>query len=333
MAPTLFSRLRTYVSGEEPKPPAITSNVAIALLVLYTLIYVVPFYLSASTRPSPQLSRDAPSVIRARIRSVVTSCLLCSLSTFIILSSMAEGTPIKAIHLLGYFPIGIIEAVKTVALTAILFTGPLFEAGIVEGGWRDWIHLRGLDEIISGWIGWRNIIAGPITEEVLFRSASVPLLLLSETSNFTTIFLTPITFGLAHIHHFYEFRITHPHTPVIGALLRSLLQLTYTTLFGGYATFLYLRTGSLLSVILVHAFCNWMGFPRFWGRLSGPETIIGSDFGDGKKHDGELRSSGTPELSIMWTVAYYILLVIGAVSWWKLLWPLTESDLALTKFG
>src|ERR1039457_7364754 len=33
----------------------------------------------------------------------------------------------------------------------------------------------------------------------------------------------------------------------------------YTTLF---------RPGSLLSVILVHAFCNWMGFPRFWGRLS-----------------------------------------------------------------
>jgi len=217
-------------------------------------------------------------------------------------------------------------------LTAILFVGPLFEAGLVEGGWRNWIRLRGLDAVISSWMGWRNMVAGPITEEVLFRSASVPLLLLSHTSNTTIIFLTPIIFGLAHVHHFYEFRITHPHTPLITAILRSLLQLTYTTLFGGYATFVYLRTGSLLSVILVHAFCNWMGFPRFWGRLSTGESVIGPDIGEGKRSEDKTSSSSNGQLSIIWTVAYYLLLVVGAVSWWKLLWALTESESALTRF-
>jgi len=175
-----------------------------------------------------------------------------------------------------------------------------------------------------------NILQGPVTEEVLFRSASVPLLLLSQTSNTTIIFLTPIVFGLAHVHHFYEFRISHPHTPVISALLRSLLQFTYTTLFGGYATFIYLRTGSLLSVILVHAFCNWMGFPRFWGRVSAGDTVMGPDVGEGKRSEDGIISNGR-RLNVLWTAAYYILLVVGVVAWRKFLWQLTDSELTLTK--
>jgi prenyl protein peptidase len=60
---------------------------------------------------------------------------------------------------MGYFPIGLEETVKSLALTATLFLGPLFEAGIAERGWRGWIRLRGLDAAISSWIGWRNIVA------------------------------------------------------------------------------------------------------------------------------------------------------------------------------
>jgi prenyl protein peptidase len=159
----------------------------------------------------------------------------------------------------------------------------------------------------------------------------VPFLLLSQTPNTTIIFLTPIIFGLAHVHHFYEFRVSHPHTPVVSALLRSLLQFTYTTLFGGYATFIYLRSGSLLSVILVHAFCNWMGFPRFWGRVTSGDTLIGPDVGDGKRDEnGTMSSNG--KLGLLWTIAYYVLLVVGAVAWRKLLWQLTESESKLTTF-
>lgn len=175
------------------------------------------------------------------------------------------------------------------------------------------------------------LFQGPITEEVLFRSASVPLLLLSQTSNTTIIFLTPIIFGLAHVHHFYEFRISHPHTQVVSALLRSLLQFTYTTLFGGYATFIFLRSGSLLSVILVHTFCNWMGFPRFWGRVTSGDTVIGPDVGEGKRDENGATSSNG-RLGVVWTIAYYVLLVVGAVAWWKLLWQLTESESRLTNF-
>jgi prenyl protein peptidase len=60
---------------------------------------------------------------------------------------------------MGYYPLGLDETIKTLLLTAIPFAGPLFEAGIAEGGWRDWIRLRGVNETIRGWIGWRNYVA------------------------------------------------------------------------------------------------------------------------------------------------------------------------------
>lgn len=81
----------------------------------------------------------------------------------------------------------------------------------------------------------------------------------------------------------------------------------------------------------MHAFCNFMGFPRFWGKVTaGEETIIGPDVGEGKRDDRKDVETG--DLSVLWTVAYYILLVGGAVGWWKCLWVLTESESSLVDF-
>ena len=60
---------------------------------------------------------------------------------------------------MGYLPPGFTEAAKCMALTCILFLGPLFEAAIAEGAWRDWIRLRGARELFGSWIGYRNIVA------------------------------------------------------------------------------------------------------------------------------------------------------------------------------
>lgn len=155
---------------------------------------------------------------------------------------------------------------------------------------------------------------GPLTEEVLFRSASVPLMVLARTPLARTIFVSPLVFGLAHAHHLYEFRVTHPGVPLAAALLRSVFQLGYTTLFGAYATFVFLRSGSLLAAFGVHVLCNCMGLPRVWGRVWGLDRARGGE---------------AVALSLGWTVAYYVLLVVGAVAWWRQLWSLTESGNAL----
>lgn len=118
----------------------------------------MPFYLSSTTRPSRSLSRDAPSVIRARIASVTLSCIICTIVTFVILTSPAEITPAGALHMMGWWPLGVVEAAQALLLTCILFVGPLFESLIVHGGWRDWLRFGPVYEL-GEWTTWRNIVA------------------------------------------------------------------------------------------------------------------------------------------------------------------------------
>ena len=38
-----------------------------------------------------------------------------------------------------------------------------------------------------------------------------------------------------------------------------MFQLSYTTLFGWFASYLFVRTGSIVPPLLSHMFCNYMG--------------------------------------------------------------------------
>jgi prenyl protein peptidase len=153
----------------------------------------------------------------------------------------------------------------------------------------------------------------------------VPLHVLAEFSGNQVVFLTPLYFGIAHLHHLYEFRITHPEVPVFLAVLRSLFQFTYTSLFGFFATFVYLRTGNVYTCMLAHTFCNWMGLPRFYGRVGVEAGMpIGPPDVD-KKDDAQRSVPAYQGKGPLWTVAYYIVLVAGAAGFYWLLFPLTES--------
>jgi prenyl protein peptidase len=330
---------------------------------------VLPFYLSRTTRPSPTLNRDAPTVIRARIRSVSLACLVSTLSTIYLINHQSnKSTSSETIHLLGYSPFLHPFTITTITstllqpllLTFTLFLGPLYESLLIHHSYTHWFthsNPNSLPSTLSSAIGFRNYIAGPLTEELLFRSTIIPIHLLANTTPTKIIFLTPLYFGIAHIHHFYEFTLTHPYTPILPALLRSLFQLTYTTLFGWYAAFLYLRTGSLVTVVLVHSFCNWCGLPRVWGRVGANELVIGppaptavpagaangKDKGDDDDDDDNdddddvrhLRCVGQEGKApgVAPTVAYYLLLFAGAYGFAKGLWPLTESSNALASVG
>lgn len=48
----------------------------------------------------------------------------------------------------------------------------------------------------------------------------------------------------------------------------SVFQLSYTTLFGIHASYLFLRTGSIWPSITAHMFCNTMGIPEISYELS-----------------------------------------------------------------
>ncbi|KAL8952564.1 MAG: hypothetical protein Q9222_001518 [Ikaeria aurantiellina] len=331
MAPTgLYQHLSSYFkSTNEEAPPPLSIALVGCLSIIYTIIYVLPFYLSPTTRPSPALSRDAPSVIRARIRFVSVSVALSTIATIYILSAYAHASQLEILRLLGCYPISVTEIVQSLLLTALLFAGPLFEKALVQGRWRDWIIGQALQQTLGSWIGWRNYVAGPITEEILFRSLLVPLHLLTPISPTRVVLFTPLYFGIAHIHHFYEFVLTHPHTPWAPSIIRSIIQFTYTTIFGWYATFLFIRTGNIVAVTLAHTFCNWAGLPRVWGKVE-PRVAMGGPVIRGKEDGGGIQANNRGA-TWYWSMVYYVLLVLGALGFRQYLWILTESPRALAK--
>lgn len=120
-------------------------------------IYVIPFYLSPATRPSPTLTRDAPSSIRARTRAVTFSTLVClAITSFVLYKHHVSAA--DTFQLLGLWPMSLSDILRTMVLVTILFIGPLFEQGIVDGGLKDWVRLNGVYESLSSWIGYRNYI-------------------------------------------------------------------------------------------------------------------------------------------------------------------------------
>jgi len=65
----------------------------------------------------------------------------------------------------------------------------------------------------------------------------------------------------AHIHHAleqYEDGVT-----IQNIIIATSFQAFYTTIFGIFSSYIFLRTGHLISSFISHAFCNIMGFPDF----------------------------------------------------------------------
>lgn len=73
------------------------------------------------------------------------------------------------------------------------------------------------------------------------------------------ILVTPLFFGVCHLHHGWHLAQAYGLSRQVVAML--LLQLLYTTVFGWYATWIFLSTGSILAAVAVHSICNMFGLP------------------------------------------------------------------------
>lgn len=120
----------------------------------------------------------------------------------------------------------------------------------------------------------RNYVVGPLTEEFVFRGCMLPLLVSSVASTQTLVLLTPFFFGLAHLHHIIEGWWLEPH--MLSTLItQHSFQFAYSYVFGVYSSYLFLRTGNLMSSVISHSFCNMMGFPNF-GELVNSDELKGN---------------------------------------------------------
>ncbi|KAG9326356.1 hypothetical protein KVV02_003707 [Mortierella alpina] len=234
-----------------------------------------------------KLDRDHPLVIVQRFKGILLTCFLVPLYLWWLLTfSGAMPTDLSFWGRLGHFlrmlgisiPGNILKlfnhAVIPLFLTSILFMGPVlmmflsnelpFQQAFDWASQRQ--HLRGL-------IGTRNFVVGPVSEEFIFRACMVAIMAHSGASSYVMIFGLPWVFGIAHLHHGYESYVKKGRTrgALLSAALTACLQLAYTTLFGWFAIYLFLRTSNLVGPCLCHAFCNMMGFPdvtniQYYGR-------------------------------------------------------------------
>ncbi|KAM0787853.1 hypothetical protein ACM66B_003906 [Microbotryomycetes sp. NB124-2] len=237
----------------------------------------------------PRRDRNDPGVIKSRLLAV-TLASVAAVSSVVHQIKQLSATPSNISVTSVLVKMGLLVSRRTswqqvsnlvtlpLGLTASLFAGSLYVSWLTETlpfqRFGKWAHVKA--EFLS-LQGLRNFVWGPLTEEVLFRSCIITLSALAGVSRPKLVFLTPLYFGLAHAHHAYEAYVQGDKTAraLKLSLLQTGFQLAYTTVFGWYASFLFMRTGSVIPPVLSHTFCNVMGLPPLaWALREFPDRKV-----------------------------------------------------------
>jgi membrane protease YdiL (CAAX protease family) len=125
----------------------------------------------------------------------------------------------------------------------------------------------------SDYITVRALIVGPITEEIVYRSCMVSCLLASGWDAWNSVVISSVLFGVSHTHHLFE-HLYHGNHPIFKALVTILFQLCYTTVFAAYCGYIFVKTGNLLSCVLIHSWCNHFSIPDFAAIKVHPNRVL-----------------------------------------------------------
>ncbi|PVF99797.1 Abi-domain-containing protein [Serendipita vermifera] len=279
---------RRFVMLTREQAPVISGTTAWLISAFFATSYVASLYMfragrlgfrqqkveagpnASGARAYNEEGRNNPTVIKARLFSVAISTLFsCGIMLAVITKAGSWNFgDSEAIHqtakLLGLtLPTGV--PLGAWFLAPIMYTGTLYTEILdrrshiyrheEEGGSIRWIF--------TTWIGFRNIIGAPITEEIVYRSCVVGIMKLSGASMMSMVFLSPLWFGAAHLHHGWDLfnRLGRSKRALKSAVLTVVFQQLYTSIFGWFEAFVLLRTGSIWPCIFAHSFCNFYGVP------------------------------------------------------------------------
>jgi len=261
-------------------------------------VYVLSLY--AIPLRVRSLPRDEPLHVYYRILASSTATILALLWTAHYDIKLPELTFLESIGV--RYDTALASVVVTVILMAIFYLGPLvvnITLFITKSkylvSWRGVLTKRPQSEslanvlvaTISGYLAscssiilFRNLIFAPVTEEVVFRGLLINGILTSRsalagTSLDSTIIpvvccLAPAWFAVAHVHHLLE-KIVVMKMSVASAVVSTLVQMTYTSIFGAIASYLLLKTGNIISPITSHMICNFVGLPDL-GFMTPPSS-------------------------------------------------------------
>ncbi|KAI6123947.1 hypothetical protein EV401DRAFT_2056027 [Pisolithus croceorrhizus] len=240
-----------------------------ALAAIYTTAYVGSIYVSKGARLSFSKAkahldfgylrpkekherwRDDPDVIRARLVAVSIATVIC----FVI----ATG-PVRAIagNELDVSPS---LACLPFLVTPVLYLGPLYSRFLVGTlpFQRNWTYQEDFVSVLFSVTGIRNYVVthqlvtltGPDHRGSRIQSMRPHIHALTSLKQPT-------------IHHGWEVYNRYGRSPAAfkRAAIGTAFQFAYTTVFGFYCSYLFLRTGSVFPPIAAHVFCNVMGVPQ-----------------------------------------------------------------------
>ncbi|KAJ2868970.1 CAAX prenyl protease [Coemansia erecta] len=222
-------------------------------------------------------NRNHPQIIVRRILGVSTAAALSLLITAVTLhgwQKQQKQQPAEEQSDRGWLAVGrqmglapqraCGSLVVGLVLTAVLYTGPLV-LDYLDGSFTWAAVSRFASELRTLRTKQRDFIVGPLTEELVFRASIVPLWLAAGVSPVMCIFVSPVLFGLAHLHQGY--RLLSEGASLAQAAASTAVQLAYTTLFGWFAVAVFIRSHSVVAPVVAHVFCNFQGLPDL-GRIN-----------------------------------------------------------------
>lgn len=262
---------------------------SIIFCLMLTILYVVPLYLIPIK--IRRLNRNDPIHIKYRlIVSSVSTLFMIILSYTLNITNTIPWNFDNEVSFLLLIGLQIDKILESVVITLLLFM--LFYLGPIVVSTIHSITLCSYNTTISGTllikkdkisIGtvlskhvddflhhysklvlFRNFVNATITEEIVFRALMIPVLykcfvLESSSSPWIVIYLCPTFFGIAHIHHCIE--EIRNGSKVSAAIIKTVVQITYTSIFGFIAALLFMRAGNLMSPLTAHIICNFFGLP------------------------------------------------------------------------
>ncbi|CAD7085215.1 unnamed protein product [Hermetia illucens] len=227
--------------------------ISVGCCFILSIIYVSSLYVWNSDQ-----NRDHPSTVKRRFFSVFIVMLLSPAFVYKFSLGAKVFKDVTLAAILGFRTEGFLLAtIVPILLTSLLFLGPLVAQAFNES-WRVSVSHNNWLNNFTNVLWLRNFLVAPLSEEFTFRACMMPLLLQSFTPS-TAVLITPLFFGVAHFHHMIE-RL-RSGMDMKTAIIISCFQFTYTTIFGFYSAYLFVRTGHFVAPFVAHAFCNHMGFP------------------------------------------------------------------------
>lgn len=240
------------------------------------------------------VDRNSEESIRRRFLAATVNNVVGVGATYAVLKKQ-HSSPFSS---MGIHTEGILFAlILPAALTCICYLGT-WVMTYIDGHLSSILDLSDWKRCFMNLTWIRDAIMAPVTEELAFRACTAALVL-EVFSPKVAVFIAPLPFALSHLHHIFD--DMRKGTSKQAAVLRRAFQMSYSYLFGAYATFLFVRTGNIVAPIISHSICNSMGLPLF----------------------GYIKHYPDRSTRILLWSSY----IAGFVAWLLLLKPLTEPAL------